>query len=94
MNQNDMLKELLKLQDRTRKDQKRIDEIKAICKKTGSFSTEDYVCAIKYQNRTSLVSLEEAASKLGMNILLQHKLIANTSYAVITVSKKEFTLEK
>lgn len=86
---NDLLEELLRLEKRSKKDLKRISEIKDWCKQQGSFSTNKFVCAVGTRSKTCLISMDEATSRLGFDFIEEYSLAKTVSYLVVNVSKKD-----
>lgn len=85
---DDLLFELITLEHEVKPLKKRIDEIKQWCKATGSFSTINYVCAVKELERRSLVSIEKAKDLLGMEFLEHNGLIYVSNYQVVSIVEK------
>lgn len=83
-----VLEELLDLEADIKPKVKRIAEIKDWCKQVGSFNTDHYICLIKDQERTGLVSLEKAVGKLGRTILEETGCIQTTSFQTVHIAAK------
>lgn len=83
-----MLYELISLQKEVKPINQRIDAIKQWCKEAGSFSTMNYVCAVKEQERRAMVSIEKAKDLIGMEFLEHSGLIYVSRYHIVVVEEK------
>lgn len=81
------LEELLELQLNVKMMSRRIEEIKELCKKHGSFCTKKYVCAVYMQSRTGLVGLNEMAKTISIDILVAYNLVKTTTFEVVKISE-------
>lgn len=85
---DNMLKELLILEKDVKIKQKRIEDIKKMCKNTGSFSTLNYVCTIKEQQRRSMVGVDKAIDLVGMDYLVSNNLLTLSRFSTVHVAEK------
>lgn len=83
---DDELKEFIMLQEQVKYLTKRLEELKALCKARGSFSTDRYVCAVMEQQRTGLAGLKEVEKVLGLELLQRFNLIRTSPYLLVKVT--------
>ncbi len=83
-----LLKELIALEKDVKPKLKRIDDIKTMCRNTGSFSTENYVCVVKESVRQAMVSLAKATELIGMEFIQKNNLVTYSKVLTVSVSEK------
>lgn len=81
------LKEYIELTMMIKRLEARRDEIKELCKASGSFCSRNFVLSVTDQSRTGLVGLEFVEKALGREILDYHNLIQTSWFQVVRVSK-------
>lgn len=82
------LREFIALQTTIKIMQKRLDEIKEVCKERGSFCSNNYTCTVLVQERLALLGLDHVQKALGKEILEKHELIKMSTFQVVKVARK------
>lgn len=89
-----LLAELLEIEAEIKPRLKRLELLKQWCKDRGTFSTDNYVCAIKPRSRTCLVSLDKAIEALGKEMLESFSLIQTISFLTVHVNKRNIRMDR
>lgn len=87
------LKELMFLQSALKSLEERIHELRTMCRRQGSFCTENYVCTITPQTRRGLAGMETVIDALGLELLKEHNLIRVSTFSIVKVAPKGLVLE-
>ena len=83
------LLEFVTLQEEVKLLNDRLELLKSCLRGTGSFSTENFVCAVIEQQQTRLKPLDAVIAALGKEILEENNLITKSSYHIVKVRPKE-----
>lgn len=86
---NSILDELTALEIELKVKKKRLEYLKTWCKDRAPFGTDKYVCTLKNQSRTVIVSLKEATMILGGDFIEAFKLVRTTEFTILQVSALE-----
>lgn len=85
---NGMLKELFNLENEVRKRQKRIAEIKDLCKQKGSFSTKEFICSVNEVEREYVGPIEMVLHIFGREAFETAGVLHKTKYLTVRTSRK------
>lgn len=83
---DEVLKELIKLEKEVKIKSKRIQEIRDACKTKGSFCTFSFVCSVWEQERTAIAGLQECIAALTKEVLEGHELIKTSRFLLVKVA--------
>ena len=83
-----VLKEYVELEKQLKPMNKRMAELKEWCKQLGTHATMNYVCSVRTQERTGIVSLANAEELVGRPFLEKNGMIKTTTFEIVSVSKK------
>lgn len=84
-----MLEEYLRLQQEIKYMEARVQEMKVQLRHLGSFSTDNYVCAISTQIQQRIRPLSEVIVVMGPEVLHELDLIKVHTFETIRVAKKD-----
>lgn len=87
------LHEYLELQLRIRDLQKRLDQLKQLCKDVGTFSTDRYAVVVLEQCQERLATLEDVSKIFGYAKLQKYGLIKSIKFSVVKVSPIGFKVD-
>lgn len=68
--------------------EKRLELLKEEILNRGSFSTDNYICVITNESRTSIKALDEVIKVVGRELLEEYDLIQTTTFQKLTVGLK------
>ncbi len=80
------LREFLEIQQRIKDLEKRLGELKQLCKSVGTFSTDNYAVVIVEQTQERLASLQDVVKIFGYTKLQKYGLINAIKFSVVKVS--------
>lgn len=86
---NEMLRELFALEQEVRKKQKRISEIKDLCRLKGSFATKEFVCSVSEVSREIIGPTQKVLQVFGREALEKAELIYTSKFVTIRTTKKD-----
>lgn len=85
---DDLLSHYLKMKEEHKRLDKEIITIKNILIEAGSFATDNYVCAVRDQERLGIKPLEAVIRVFGRELIEEYDLLQLSVFKVVSVAKK------